>query len=674
MVDRLSQIYEGTLFHKRFGPTAHQFTYPVYTFAVDLTQLPTLGSACVGFGYNRFSVLSIWAKDYLDGGESDLYLRAKTFISTYHSQTLSDRVTRLVLVTSPRFLNYVFNPVSFFYGYDADHQLVMVLAEVHNTFGETHVYILDDPINKPSHKIGFKIDKRFHVSPFFDRKGHYEFLFSPLADQVSIQITLKENDAPKLVATLTGKALPMTTKSIWKMILGYPFAIALTMPRIIYQSMILFFLKKLPVYQKPIADDVMTISKQKPSLIKKLIHSFIIEKGIISFFKKLKHGCLEVTFPEGQTHVFGEPSGPKYTLTIKDHTFFKRMALYGEIGVGESYMAGEWDTPDLTRLLGFFVDNIQQLNDSPLLLQKIFGKYNDFVHQARENSIQNSKANISQHYDLSNDLFKLFLDDTMTYSSGLFLSKTDTLLQSQLNKIHGLIDKAKINESHHVLEIGCGWGAFAIEAVKKTGCRVTGLTLSQDQYDIAVERVKEAGLSDKITILLCDYRTMTGQFDRIVSIEMLEAVGHQYLPTYFQKCDQLLKHDGIIVIQSITIPDHRYDGYKKEADWIQKHIFPGGHLPCLFKISEVLTEHTTLLIDNAENIGPHYAPTLAIWRESFYAQKDQILALGFTEEFIRKWVYYFSYCETGFRKRYLGNYQLVLTRIGNLQLSPPSTL
>ena len=401
---------------------------------------------------------------------------------------------------------------------------------------------------------------------------------------------------------------------------------------------------------------------------------FFLEKAVISFFKQLKYGHLEVTFPEGQTQIYGDKSGPKYTLTINSHHLFKRMALYGEIGFGEAYMAGEWDTPDLPKLLGFFLDNSHELKGGTHLLQHLFGKYNDFVHQARENSIQNSKSNIKKHYDLSNDLFQLFLDETMTYSSGLFLSKQDSLHQSQLNKIHSLIEKAKITQDHHVLEIGCGWGAFAIEAVKKTGCKVTGITLSKDQYDIAVSRIKDAGLSDKITILLCDYRNMTGQFDRIVSIEMLEAVGHQYLPTYFKKCDQLLKPDGIIVIQTITIPDHRYEAYRKKADWIQKHIFPGGHLPCLSKISEILTQSTTLLIDDAENIGPHYAPTLELWRNRFCAQQQKVRDLGFTDEFVRKWVYYFAYCEIGFRKRYLGNYQLVLTRIGNIQLSPQSTL
>ncbi|MSR89128.1 MAG: DUF1365 family protein [Candidatus Margulisbacteria bacterium] len=469
-----------------------------------------------------------------------------------------------------------------------------------------------------------------------------------------------DNTTLKLLATLKGKKRPLNSKELWKLFAKYPFSISLTFPRIVYQSLILFLSKKLPVYTKPTANHPMTHHIKKQTFI---------QKSVLKIFKSLKHGQLTLTFPDKTTQTFGDNPTPAHDLLIHKNQFFTRLALYGEIGMGESYMAGEWDTPDLTALLGFFLENIKGLESSSLFIRKLFSKFNDFKHHARENSIKNSTTNIREHYDLSNDLFKLFLDETMTYSSGIFLSKTDSLHETQLNKIYHIIDKAKIDASHHILEIGCGWGGFAIKTVKRTGCRVTGITLSKEQYDIAVERVKKEGLSDKISIQLCDYRKLTGQFDRIISIEMLEAVGHKFLSTYFKQCDHLLKPNGIMVLQNITIPDHRYESYRKEADWIQKHIFPGGHLPCLSKISEILTKETTLLIDHAENIGPHYAPTLALWREQFLSEKTYILSLGFTEEFIRKWVYYFSYCETGFKKRYLVNYQLVLTRIGNPALS-----
>jgi cyclopropane-fatty-acyl-phospholipid synthase len=263
MVNTKSTIYAGTLFHKRFLPKVHHFTYPVYTVAVDLNDLSSLSKTCIGFKYNQFSLLSIWAKDYLNGPQQDLYQKAKSFISTYHSQALASQIHRMVLVTSPRFLNYVFNPVSFFYGYDSANTLRVILAEVHNTFGEAHVYILDAPITHPNQKVGFKIDKRFHVSPFFDRQGGYHFLFSPLDKHLTISITLMDNESPKLLATLTGSALPFTSASIFKMLLNYPLSIVLTMPRIIYQAAILFFLKKLSIYKKPVADDVMTIKKKE---------------------------------------------------------------------------------------------------------------------------------------------------------------------------------------------------------------------------------------------------------------------------------------------------------------------------------------------------------------------------------------------------------------------------
>ncbi|MDX9755210.1 MAG: cyclopropane-fatty-acyl-phospholipid synthase family protein, partial [bacterium] len=239
---------------------------------------------------------------------------------------------------------------------------------------------------------------------------------------------------------------------------------------------------------------------------------------------------------------------------------------------------------------------------------------------------------------------------------------------AQKNKLRTVILKARNQASDHVLEIGSGWGGFAMEAVRQTGCRVTTLTLSTEQKALAEQRIAEAGLADRIEVKLCDYRHMQGQFDKIISIEMIEAVGHEFLGAYFQQLDRLLKPDGLVVIQAITIPDQRYDLYRKEGDWLQKYIFPGAVVPSLQALVNAMTRHSSLMVESLENIGPHYAPTLAAWRERLHTHKDAILALGFDTRFFRMWNYYFSYCEAGFATRTLNDLHLVLTRPNNKSL------
>jgi len=284
------------------------------------------------------------------------------------------------------------------------------------------------------------------------------------------------------------------------------------------------------------------------------------------------------------------------------------------------------------------------------------------LHALRANTLIGSRKNIGRHYDLSNDFFRTFLDPTMLYSCGLYAGESDSCEDAQRHKIQRIIEKAHITPADHVLEIGCGWGGFAMEAVRETNCRVTGITVSGEQYKLARERVLRAGLQDKITILFQDYRHVTGLFDKIISIEMLEAVGHKYLATFFMTCDRLLKPAGRLVIQVITIPDQRYEQYRRTTDWIQKYIFPGGHLPSVTALSGVVTRHTGLLMENLEDIGTNYARTLKDWRTSFTRNMDEIKALGFDEVFRRKWIYYLAMCEAGFRERAIGDIQVVFRK------------
>lgn len=289
-------------------------------------------------------------------------------------------------------------------------------------------------------------------------------------------------------------------------------------------------------------------------------------------------------------------------------------------------------------------------------------------HILRRNTLTQARRNISRHYDLSNGLFSLFLDETMTYSCAVFKTENEDLKVAQLRKITMLIEKARIHSKHEVLEIGCGWGSLAIEVVKRTGCKYTGITLSAEQLKYAERRVKEAGLEDHINLLLCDYRQLpcSQKYDRIISCEMLEAVGHEYMEEFFGCCESVLAEDGVLVLQFISIPDERYDEYRRSSDFIKEYIFPGGCLPSLSRVTSAMAAASRLCVEHVENIGIHYYQTLRCWRKNFMASKSKVLAMGFDEKFIRTWDYYFIYSAAGFNSLTLADYQVIFSRPGNL--------
>ena len=384
---------------------------------------------------------------------------------------------------------------------------------------------------------------------------------------------------------------------------------------------------------------------------------------VINLFNKIETGSLTFYLPDGSTRHFGDKNSPLHAqMTIHDYRFFKDAVLGGDVGLGEAYMKGFWDTDDIPALFSVLIKNRQALANGNMTTAWLLRQKDRLMHALRANTLSGSRRNIGEHYDLSNDFFQTFLDPTMLYSCGLYQDESDTCEDAQRRKLQSIIDKAHIESTDHVLEVGCGWGGFAMEAVKQTGCRVTGITVSEEQYQLAQERVLQAGLQDKITILFKDYRNVAGLFDKIVSIEMLEAVGHKYLGTFFTACDKLLKPAGRLVIQVITIPDQNYENYRRNTDWIQKYIFPGGHLPSVTALSQVVTRNTSLLMEQLEDIGTNYARTLKDWRKSFTRNLDKINSLGFDEIFQRKWIYYLAMCEAGFRERAISDIQVVFRK------------
>jgi cyclopropane-fatty-acyl-phospholipid synthase len=384
---------------------------------------------------------------------------------------------------------------------------------------------------------------------------------------------------------------------------------------------------------------------------------------------RIRSGRLDVISPNGDLTTYGQPdSDLRATLRVQSTAFQRKTVLGADLGFGESYVDGDWETDDLTAVLRVFGRNQDLINERSMVLSHLRLWIDRAVHLWRDNTAQGARRNIAYHYDLSNPFYELMLDPTMTYSCALWKRPEESLEQAQHNKLAGLISKLHVESHHHVLEIGSGWGAMAIELVKRTGCRVTTITLSERQLETVRERVAAAGLTDRITPMLCDYRTMQGQFDRILSVEMLEAVGEKYLPVFFECCDQLLKPDGIAVIQVITMPDHRYENYRKGCDWIQRYIFPGCLVPSVGALASAIVKSSKFVIHDLENIGIHYARTLREWRHAVHAHRTEMFALGFDERFLRMWDYYLCYCEAGFEERILGTHQLVLTRPGNLTL------
>ena len=388
------------------------------------------------------------------------------------------------------------------------------------------------------------------------------------------------------------------------------------------------------------------------------------EYPVLKVFDRLENGFLEVTLKDGQIRHFGEPSSKrKAQLQIKNNDFFRKVALHGSIGFGESYMDNDFATPDLTALLRLFVPENSEGSapdaPQPLLSQM----WNTLKHKARKNTLKGSRRNIKEHYDLSNEFYSLFLDDSMTYSSALFETGEEDLAQAQTNKIRRMANYLEPENDKHILEIGCGWGSWALDTVKRTGCKVTGLTLSDNQLAWAKAKTKAEALDDKIDLQLRDYRKTEGQFDRIVSTEMIEAVGPEFLPGFFNHCDRLLKPGGKVALQVITMPDHRYDQYKEKSDWIQKYIFPGGHLPSVQALNIAMEEASTLRLESQFAFGTHYAETLRHWRERFEENWASIHDLGFSERFQRMWRYYLCYCEAGFDEQYIDVQQLVLARV-----------
>ena len=390
----------------------------------------------------------------------------------------------------------------------------------------------------------------------------------------------------------------------------------------------------------------------------------LAKKLLFRLLRGLRRG--ELTIIDGSvSHIFGAkseqfPLGAK--ITVHHPRFYSSVVFGGSIGASEAFMAGQWSTDDLTTVVRITILNQEVFEGMEKGLARLTAPLHMFIHLLRGNTKKGSRLNIAAHYDLGNDFYKLFLDETLTYSCNIFECEESTLKEASLAKYHRICQKLDLSSQDHVVEIGSGWGGFAIYAAKKYGCHITTTTISAAQHDLAKERIEKAGVGHKVELLLEDYRDLRGTYDKLVSIEMIEAVGHQYLDTFFRSCSNLLKENGMMLLQAITMTDQVFERHKRSVDFIKRYIFPGSCIPSIAAMSRSIARASDLKLVHLEDITPHYAITLRTWRERFFANIDKVRDLGLPETFIRMWDYYLSYCEAGFAERYLGDVQMLLTK------------
>jgi cyclopropane-fatty-acyl-phospholipid synthase len=367
----------------------------------------------------------------------------------------------------------------------------------------------------------------------------------------------------------------------------------------------------------------------------------------------------------GEAPTPGDATALCPTLRVHDVSFYRMLAGGGSVGAGEAFMDGAWSCDDLVALVRLLVRNRDLLDGVESGPARLAGVAMRWMHAARRNTRSGSRRNIAAHYDLGNEFFQLFLDEGLMYSSAIFATAEDSLETASRRKLQRICEKLDLSADDHLLEIGTGWGGMAIHAAREHGCRVTTATISERQHALATQRVREAGLEDLVTVLLCDYRDLDGRYDKLVSIEMVEAVGHQYLDGYFAKCASLLKPDGLALVQAITIEDHRYQQALDSVDFIKRHVFPGSFIPCVTVLAESAARAGKLRLLGLEDFGDSYALTLRHWRQRFLANLEAARALGLDQRFLRMWEFYLCYCEGGFMERSISDVQLLLAPSGN---------
>ena len=629
----------------------------MFYLALDLDELDEVPRRVRIVGRNRPNILTFRDADHLDPPADDL---AASVLDHLRQAGEHPEGWRITLVTNLRVLGYVFNPASFYLCRDRDGVLRVVIVEVHNTHGERHLYTLRPERVGPD--FVSSMEKGFYVSPFIDAVGSYtvrvrdEARASPDHDQrgergfAPAPHQRRPGQTPLELARRRRDAGSASVRHAQDDRHDPPPRAAPVASRCAIPS--------------PRAGGIVTsaASTNRVGRIAVPVLAQSAERALLAAASKIRVGRLEVTLPDGSRQAFGDAEATERgEIHLHDRAAYLRMLIGGETGAGEAYVDGLWSSPDLPALLRVGARNRDALALSSGLLRAPDQLRRTIAHRLRRNTRSNARRNISAHYDLGNDFYRLWLDETMTYSSAVFDSPDQSLADAQRNKYRLIAEGAGVGPGSHVLEIGSGWGGFALYAAGELGCRVTSITISREQADLARARVRAAGLEDLVEIQLRDYRDIEGTYDAVVSIEMLEAVGAEYFAAFFLACSRALAPGGHLSLQTITVPDVGYRRQVSGANWIQRYIFPGGALPSLAAIERSL-HGTGFVVTGVRDIAADYVRTLRAWRSAFMARRDDVVAMGFDDRFIRTWDYYLAISEAGFATGVTQDLQIVLEK------------
>lgn len=648
----LPAIVQGRVSHARSVGVSSSFEHRTYLWLVDLDDLPDHGVL------GRFD-----AADHLGAPTASIRDNLEAYLA---AQGVSSSPSRVVMLAGARVAGYVFDPLTVYWCFGADGSLQHVVAEVHNTYGERDAYLLH-----PDERGRDEVDKHFYVSPFFDTSGRYRMQLALDSRHVAVSIDLHHDDgAPVFRASFAGTPARATRAAVREVSWRQPF-----MPQrvsaLIHMHGIALWLRRLPVLPRPEHSPVAGVEVGRdrpwdavPSPPRAPLRARAARYLAAQACRRAGVDLLVGAGPAGgDGRASGEPAPARPTIVARPAAF-ARLGASPKVGLAEAYIAGDWDvTPgtDLAAALRPFAARLTSLLPGWAWRLR---RLTDVPHPSlTRNHRGGSRRNIEAHYDLSNDLFERFLDETLSYSSALFedLAHPEPLERAQLRKIDAVLDLAGVGEGTRVLEIGSGWGSLAIRAAQR-GAHVVSVTLSPAQLDLARRRVDEAGMGGRVELRLEDYRDVTGEFDAVVSVEMIEAVGEEYWGEFVRVLHDRLVPGGRGAVQAITMSDERMLATRHSHGWIQQYIFPGGLIPSVAALQREATAHGGLTITSARRFGSHYALTLRLWRERLESEWPAITALGFSTRFRRMWRLYLAYCEAGFDVGYLDVEHLLVER------------
>ncbi len=653
-----SAIYTGSLRHRRYRELAHEFSYPVRFVYLDLDELPSLAGGRLmrrAPGAWRFR-----RQDYLGPVSLPLDVAVRDRVEAELGERPNGPIRML---TQLRSFGVAFNPVTLYYCFDAaGEQLHSVLAQVTNTpWRERQTYALG-----PWHHgrvLHASTAKLMHVSPFMPMDQRYEITLTPPGPTLSVHIDVQGAEGSDFDATLGLNASPLNATTLSALIREDPFAALATLRRIYVQG---FTLKLRGATVHPHPTQGQSMSNPSPPgtpAATRAVHPTGAERAArwlgVALLKLTRIGTITV-IEDGATLRFGAGE-PHATLTVRSPRFWTGL-LRGSVGLADAYAAGWFETDDLVEMIRVAALNARRIDGPRRVIAPLRVPFQQLREYSKPLTRERNQREISAHYDLGNDLFERMLDPTMSYSCAVFESPQVSLEQAQLAKLERICQRLELSSADHLLEIGTGWGGLAIYAAQTRGCRVTTATISVEQHRYASARVKELGLDQLVDVVFCDYRDLRGRFDKLVSVEMVEAVGYRNFGRYLKVCSSLLKPDGLMLLQAITIDDRAYEVEKASKSFIRSYIFPGGCLPSLAVLTDRLAHRTDFQVAGIDDITAHYVETLKRWRANFDQAGEELTELGYDGHFQRIWRLYLAYCEAGFAERRILDLQLLLAK------------